>query len=79
MLYRPPFSLFGDINFLHLGTATVHEVIRGFGTLLRAGWKPLRTIVFASWDAEEVYMRIPSLELVRELIGPTTVRPNREH
>ncbi|KAA1466608.1 Zn-dependent exopeptidase [Dentipellis sp. KUC8613] len=35
------------------GTASVHEVIRGFGALLRQGWKPLRTIVFASWDAEE--------------------------
>ena len=36
------------------GTATVHEVIRGFGHLVKNGWKPLRTVVFASWDAEEV-------------------------
>lgn len=36
------------------GTASMHEVIRGFGVLLKQGWKPLRTIVFASWDAEEV-------------------------
>lgn len=36
------------------GTVSVHEVIRGFGTLLRNGWKPLRTIVIASWDGEEV-------------------------
>lgn len=35
------------------GTAVVHEVIRGIGHLRRQGWKPLRTIVFASWDAEE--------------------------
>ncbi|KAF8342316.1 uncharacterized protein EI90DRAFT_2988837 [Cantharellus anzutake] len=35
------------------GTVAVTEIIKGFGTLLRAGWKPLRTIVFASWDAEE--------------------------
>ncbi|KAK7005957.1 Zn-dependent exopeptidase [Favolaschia claudopus] len=35
------------------GTASLHEIVRGFGALLRAGWKPLRTIVFASWDAEE--------------------------
>ncbi|KAL5527109.1 hypothetical protein ACEPAG_5900 [Sanghuangporus baumii] len=35
------------------GTVSLHEMIRGFGTLLRAGWKPLRTIVIASWDAEE--------------------------
>lgn len=35
------------------GTASVHEVIKGFGALLKGGWKPLRTIVIASWDAEE--------------------------
>ncbi|OCH94344.1 Zn-dependent exopeptidase [Obba rivulosa] len=35
------------------GTVSMHEVIRGFGALLRRGWKPLRTIVIASWDAEE--------------------------
>ena len=36
------------------GTASAHEVVRGLGALLRLGWKPLRTIVIASWDAEEV-------------------------
>ncbi|KAK7045085.1 Zn-dependent exopeptidase [Favolaschia claudopus] len=35
------------------GTASIHEIMRGVGVLLKAGWKPLRTIVFASWDAEE--------------------------
>ncbi|KAF9269786.1 Zn-dependent exopeptidase [Marasmius fiardii PR-910] len=35
------------------GTASIQETIRGFGELLKTGWKPLRTIVFASWDAEE--------------------------
>ncbi|KAL0949286.1 hypothetical protein HGRIS_009363 [Hohenbuehelia grisea] len=35
------------------GTASIHEVIRGFGALVKKGWKPLRTIVIASWDAEE--------------------------
>ncbi|KAF8165480.1 Zn-dependent exopeptidase [Crassisporium funariophilum] len=35
------------------GTVSVHEVIRGLGYLMRQGWKPLRTIVIASWDAEE--------------------------
>ena len=35
------------------GTTTVHEVIRGLGTLYKKGWKPLRTILLASWDAEE--------------------------
>ena len=36
------------------GTASVHEVVRGLGHLLRSGWRPLRTILIASWDAEEV-------------------------
>lgn len=35
------------------GIVSLHEAIRGFGTLLRKGWRPLRTILFASWDAEE--------------------------
>ncbi|ORY34010.1 hypothetical protein BCR39DRAFT_518112 [Naematelia encephala] len=35
------------------GTASQYELIRGLGALLRHGWKPLRTIVLASWDAEE--------------------------
>ncbi|KAF6762612.1 vacuolar protein sorting-associated protein 70 [Ephemerocybe angulata] len=35
------------------GTVSLHEIVRGFGTLLKQGWKPLRTIVIASWDAEE--------------------------
>ncbi|QRV76487.1 vacuolar protein sorting-associated protein [Ceratobasidium sp. AG-Ba] len=35
------------------GTVTVHEVVKGLGELLKKGWKPLRTIVFASWDGEE--------------------------
>lgn len=40
------------------GTASIHETIRGFGHLLRNGWKPLRTIVLASWDAEEVSINL---------------------
>ena len=36
------------------GTATLVEVIKGFGALLQDGWIPRRTIVFASWDGEEV-------------------------
>ncbi|KAI0660808.1 Zn-dependent exopeptidase [Cubamyces menziesii] len=38
------------------GTVSLHEVVRGFGALHRKGWKPLRNIVFASWDAEEYGM-----------------------
>lgn len=35
------------------GTAPLLAVARGLGQLLKQGWKPLRTIVLASWDAEE--------------------------
>ncbi len=35
------------------GTAAMLEAVRGIGSLLTQGWKPKRTIVFASWDAEE--------------------------
>ena len=35
------------------GTASMLEAVHGFGSLLQSGWKPKRTIVVASWDAEE--------------------------
>ena len=35
------------------GTASLGEIVKGFGELLRQGWKPMRTVIFASWDAEE--------------------------
>lgn len=35
------------------GTVSLHEIIRAFGVLLKSGWKPLRNVVIASWDAEE--------------------------
>ncbi|EKM59322.1 uncharacterized protein PHACADRAFT_249741 [Phanerochaete carnosa HHB-10118-sp] len=35
------------------GTVSTHEFVRGLGHLLKKGWKPLRTLVIASWDAEE--------------------------
>ncbi len=35
------------------GTAAMLEAAHGIGTLLRQGWRPRRTIVFCSWDAEE--------------------------
>jgi N-acetylated-alpha-linked acidic dipeptidase len=35
------------------GTAALLEVARALGEALRAGHRPRRTIVFASWDAEE--------------------------
>lgn len=35
------------------GTAAMLEAIHGVGTLLKEGWRPRRTLVFCSWDAEE--------------------------
>jgi N-acetylated-alpha-linked acidic dipeptidase len=35
------------------GTAAMLEAVHGFGELLRTGWRPKRTIVIGSWDAEE--------------------------
>lgn len=54
----------GDPNS---GSAAFNEVIRGFGQALKAGWKPLRTIVFASWDGEE-YGLVGSTEWVEEYL-----------
>ena len=52
----------GDPNS---GSAALNEVVRSFGTALERGWKPLRTIVFCSWDGEE-YGLIGSTEWVEE-------------
>jgi len=35
------------------GTAAMLESVHGIAELLRQGWKPERTLIFASWDAEE--------------------------
>jgi N-acetylated-alpha-linked acidic dipeptidase len=35
------------------GTAAMLETVHGLGELLKQGWKPQRTIVIGSWDAEE--------------------------
>ena len=35
------------------GTAAMLESVHGVGFLLKQGWRPKRTLVFASWDAEE--------------------------
>jgi N-acetylated-alpha-linked acidic dipeptidase len=35
------------------GTAAMLEAVHGLGALAKQGWRPKRTIVFASWDAEE--------------------------
>src|SRR5208282_2043724 len=35
------------------GSAAMLEAVPGIGSLLRQGWRLMRTIVFCSWDAEE--------------------------
>ncbi len=35
------------------GTAAMLEAVHGLGNLLKLGWRPRRTIVIGSWDAEE--------------------------
>ncbi|KAI9821145.1 MAG: hypothetical protein M1827_003879 [Pycnora praestabilis] len=54
----------GDPNS---GSAALNEVIRSFGKALEQGWRPLRTIVFCSWDGEE-YGLIGSTEWVEEYL-----------
>jgi N-acetylated-alpha-linked acidic dipeptidase len=54
----------GDPNS---GSAAFNEVIRSFGLAMKAGWKPLRTLVFASWDGEE-YGLLGSTEWVEEYL-----------
>lgn len=54
----------GDPNS---GSAALNEVVRSFGKALESGWKPHRTIVFASWDGEE-YGLIGSTEWVEEYL-----------
>jgi N-acetylated-alpha-linked acidic dipeptidase len=50
------------------GTAAMLETVHGLGELLKQGWKPDRTIVFGSWDAEE-----------EGLIGSTEWGEQNEH
>lgn len=47
------------------GTTAMIEVARGLGALLKRGWRPRRTIVLCSWDAEE-YALIGSTEWVED-------------
>jgi N-acetylated-alpha-linked acidic dipeptidase len=48
------------------GTSAMLEVGRGLGELVKQGWKPRRTIIFCSWDAEE-YGLVGSVEWAEEL------------
>ncbi|KAL1632810.1 hypothetical protein SLS56_003300 [Neofusicoccum ribis] len=49
------------------GTAIMMEVITALDLLVQQGWRPLRSIYFASWDAEE-YNIIGSTEYVEDHI-----------
>ncbi|KAK4125764.1 Zn-dependent exopeptidase [Parathielavia appendiculata] len=49
----------------HSGTAVMMEIIRVLGDLVARGWRPLRTIEFASWDGKE-YNLIGSTEYVEQ-------------
>ncbi|XP_029458155.1 putative N-acetylated-alpha-linked acidic dipeptidase isoform X1 [Rhinatrema bivittatum] len=44
--------VFGGID-PQSGAAVVHEIVRSAGKLRKEGWRPRRTMIFASWDAEE--------------------------
>jgi N-acetylated-alpha-linked acidic dipeptidase len=50
------------------GTAAMLETVRGLGELLKQRWRPERTIIFGSWDAEE-----------EGLIGSTEWGEEHEH
>ncbi|MDR3772733.1 MAG: M28 family metallopeptidase, partial [Terracidiphilus sp.] len=47
------------------GSAAMLEAVHGIGALLKQGWRPKRTMVFCSWDAEEEGL-IGSTEWVEE-------------
>jgi N-acetylated-alpha-linked acidic dipeptidase len=51
------------------GTAAMLESVHGLGQLLKGGWRPQRSIVFASWDAEEQGL-IGSTEYTEQFAGP---------
>jgi N-acetylated-alpha-linked acidic dipeptidase len=50
------------------GTAAMLESVHGIGTLIGEGWRPRRTIVFCSWDAEEQGL-VGSTEWVEQHAG----------
>lgn len=50
------------------GTAAMLETARALGAAVKAGWKPKRTILLCSWDAEE-YGLVGSTEWAEEHAG----------
>jgi N-acetylated-alpha-linked acidic dipeptidase len=51
------------------GTAALLEDVHGVGTLLKQGWRPKRSMLFCSWDAEEEGL-IGSTEWVEQYAKP---------
>jgi len=47
------------------GTSVLLETARGIGQLLQSGWRPRRTLLFCSWDAEEFGL-LGSVEFVEK-------------
>ncbi len=54
----------GDPNS---GSAALNELVWAFGEAYRRGWRPMRTMVFCSWDAEEIGL-VGSTEWVEEFL-----------
>lgn len=50
------------------GSTAMLEAARGFGQLLKRGWKPRRSILLCSWDGEE-YGLVGSTEWAEEYAG----------
>ena len=55
------------------GHSVLLEIARVFSELNKQGWKPRRTIVIASWDAEE-YALIGSVEFVESYYSTLQAR-----
>ncbi|CAO2171393.1 unnamed protein product [Urochloa humidicola] len=55
------------------GTAAMIELAQRFSTLQKQGWRPRRTIIFCSWDAEE-YGLTGSTEWVEENLEMLSTR-----
>eukprot|EP01121_Diplochlamys_sp_Union-15-3_P003551 TRINITY_DN1347_c0_g1_i1.p1 TRINITY_DN1347_c0_g1~~TRINITY_DN1347_c0_g1_i1.p1 ORF type:complete len:626 (+),score=116.52 TRINITY_DN1347_c0_g1_i1:35-1879(+) len=55
---------FGNVDPIS-GQTTMLEAARGIGQIYKKGWRPRRSIMFCSWDAEE-YNLIGSVEFVEQ-------------
>ena len=55
------------------GTASMHEIVKALGLMMKKGWKPLRTIIVASWDVRDLdiqrEVRVSELTLLMATTG----------